>query len=206
MEKFKFPPVENADDDGLLAIGGDLSVDTLLTAYRSGIFPWFSKGEPIMWWSPDPRFVILPETLHISASMKKVLDREVFEFRYNTAFEEVIHECSKIKRTGQRGTWITDEMKNAYIGLHKERYAYSGEAWRNGKLVGGFYGLRLGKCFFGESMFSKETNASKAAFLTFARGFFHMGGTLIDCQVYTEHLQSLGAIMIPRKEFIRMIG
>ena len=213
-----FPPVDQANEDGLLAIGGDLSVETLLTAYRSGIFPWFSKGEPIMWWSPDPRFVILPGTLHISSSMKKVLDRGEFEFRYNTAFGEVIEECSKIKRTGQRGTWITPEMKQAYIDLHEAGYACSGESWKNGKLAGGFYGVRLGNCFFGESMFSRETNASKAAFLTFARHFFHgdplvrLGGAgggqgvLIDCQVYTEHLESLGAVLIPRSRFVKMIG
>lgn len=158
-----------------------------------------------MWWSPDPRFVILPETLHISSSMNKVLERDTFEFRYNTAFKEVIEECSKIKRAGQRGTWITNEMKQAYIDLHEAGYAYSGESWKDGKLAGGFYGVRLGKCFFGESMFSKETNASKAAFLTFARAFFKMGGVMIDCQVYTEHLESLGAKMIPRNRFVELI-
>lgn len=200
-----FPPVNTADCDGLLAIGGDLSIETLLTAYRSGIFPWYSKGEPIMWWSPDPRFVILPGDLIISKSMRKVLDHGEFEIRYNTAFEQVINECAKVKRRGQRGTWITDEMKQAYIAFHKSGYAFCGEAWKNDKLVGGFYGVKLGKCFFGESMFSRETNASKAAFLTFAEKFFREGGAVIDCQVYTEHLASLGAKMIPRSEFIETI-
>jgi leucyl/phenylalanyl-tRNA--protein transferase len=226
----KFPPVENADEDGLLCIGGDLSVETLLTAYRSGIFPWFSKGEllpadaqpehwqaGIMWWSPDPRFVILPENLNIPKSMRKILNSREFEIRFNTSFETVINECAKIKRRGQRGTWITDEMKQAYIEFHKAGYAFCGEAWKNKQLVGGFYGVRLNNCFFGESMFSKESNASKAAFLTFAEHFFHGDalvrlsgveggqGRLIDCQVYTEHLESLGAKMIPRTTFVKMI-
>jgi leucyl/phenylalanyl-tRNA--protein transferase len=201
-----FPPVELADDDGLLAVGGNLEVETLLTAYRSGIFPWFSKGESILWWSPDPRFVILPENLIISSSMKKVLQKETFEIRFNTSFEQVINECAKMKRRGQRGTWITDEMKEAYIDFHKAGFAFCGEAWNGNKLVGGFYGVKLNNCFFGESMFSKETNASKAAFLTFAQSFFKDGGRLIDCQVYTEHLESLGAKMMPRSEFVEMIG
>lgn len=213
----KFPPVENADEDGLLAIGGDLSVETLLTAYRSGIFPWYSKGQPILWWSPDPRFVILPGNLIVSKSMRKVLNSGEFEIRFNTSFEAVINECAKIKRQGQRGTWITDEMKQAYIEFHKAGYAFCGEAWRDNQLVGGFYGVLLNNCFFGESMFSKESNASKAAFLSFAEWFFHGEGLvqpsgvegghgkLIDCQVYTEHLESLGAGMVPREEFVGMI-
>lgn len=212
-----FPSVDHADSDGLLAIGGDLSIETLLTAYRSGIFPWFSKGEPIMWWSPDPRFVILPENLLVSKSMRKILASGEFEIRFNTSFEQVIEECSKIKRRGQRGTWITEEMKQAYINFHKAGFAFCGEAWKNDKLVGGFYGVKLNNCFFGESMFSKESNASKAAFLSFAEWFFNdVGlvkpggaeggqGKLIDCQVYTEHLESLGAEMIPREEFLSIV-
>lgn len=212
-----FPSVDNADEDGLLAIGGDLSIETLLTAYRSGIFPWYSKGQPIMWWSPDPRFVILPENLIISKSMRKVLNSGEFEIRFNTSFETVINECAKIKRRGQRGTWITDEMKQAYIEFHKAGYAFCGEAWKDNQLVGGFYGVKLGNCFFGESMFSKESNASKSAFLTFAEWFFFdVGlvkpsgaeggqGKLIDCQVYTEHLESLGAGMLSRTAFVKMI-
>ncbi len=200
-----FPPVSLADEDGLLAAGGDLEEETLLTAYRSGIFPWFSKGEPILWWSPDPRFVILPENLVVSSSMRKVLDKNIFDIRYNASFEQVIEECAKIKRRGQRGTWITTEMKQAYIELHKAGYAFCGEAWKDNKLVGGFYGVKLNNCFFGESMFSKESNASKAAFLSFAESFFSEGGKLIDCQVYTEHLESLGAKMVPRTTFVKMI-
>lgn len=201
-----FPPVELADEDGLLAIGGDLSTETLLTAYRSGIFPWYSKGQPILWWSPDPRFVILPENLIVSKSMRKVLDSGEFEIRFNTSFGNVISECAKIKRRGQRDTWITDEMKEAYIEFHKAGYAFCGEAWKSDQLVGGFYGVKLNNCFFGESMFSKESNASKAAFLSFAESFFKEGGKLIDCQVYTEHLESLGAKMVPRTAFVNMIG
>lgn len=201
----KFPPVESADEDGLLAVGGDLSVETLLTAYRSGIFPWFGKNEPILWWSPDPRFVILPDGLIISKSMRKIMDRTVFDIRYNTSFEKVISECARIKRTGQRSTWITDAMKAAYIDFHKAGYAFCGEAWKDDQLVGGFYGVLLNNCFFGESMFSREANASKAAFLSFAEQFFADGGKLIDCQVYTEHLESLGAEMVPRSEFVKMI-
>lgn len=216
-----FPPVELADEDGLLCAGGNLEVETLLTAYRSGIFPWFGKNDPILWWSPDPRFVILPGNLKISGSMRKVLAKNVFDIRYNTAFEEVIEACAKIKRRGQRSTWITDEMKQAYIRLHKAGYAFCGEAWKDNKLAGGFYGVKLNNCFFGESMFSRESNASKAAFLSFAEHFFYgdplvrLGssagyveggqGKLIDCQVYTEHLESLGARMIPRTTFVSMI-
>lgn len=200
-----FPPVESADEDGLLAIGGDLKVDTLLLAYRSGIFPWYSKEDPIMWWSPDPRFVILPGHLHVSTSMEKVLKKNEFDIRYNTAFEEVVRHCAKAKRKGQRGTWITEEMIRAYVALHEAGHAMSGEAWKKDKLVGGFYGVKLGQCFFGESMFSKVPNASKAAFLSFARNFFAQGGQLIDCQVYTDHLATLGAQMIPRESFLRIV-
>ena len=191
-----FPPVSDADKDGLLAIGGRLSIETLLLAYRSGIFPWYNDDEPVLWWSPDPRFVILPSKLIVSSSMEKILKRDHFEITFDSAFEDVITFCAKSKRKGQRGTWITKEVKDAYIALHKAGYAMSGEAWLNGQLVGGFYGIRLGKCFFGESMFSKVSNASKAVFLTFAETFFNSGGKVIDCQVRTEHLESLGAEMI----------
>lgn len=213
----EFPPVSEADEDGLLAVGGQLTIETLLLAYRSGIFPWYNNDEPVLWWSPDPRFVILPEHLNISSSMKKILARGTFEIKFNTAFEEVITNCSKIKRKGQRGTWITNEVKAAYVAFHKAGYAISGEAWLNGTLVGGFYGILLGNCFFGESMFSKVSNASKAVFLTFAEHFFYGDpvvrlsgveggqGRIIDCQVYTEHLESLGATMIPRSEFLKIV-
>jgi leucyl/phenylalanyl-tRNA--protein transferase len=200
-----FPPVTKADEDGLLAVGGKLTNESLLLAYQSGIFPWFNNDEPPLWWSPDPRFVILPGNLIVSASMRKILLNQKFEIKWNTSFEQVIGECAKIKRKGQRGTWITNDVKNSYIDFHKAGYAICGEAWLNNELVGGFYGVRLGKCFFGESMFTRVSNASKAAFLTFAETFFRDGGRLIDCQVYTEHLESLGALMIPRREFIRMV-
>ncbi len=200
-----FPPVSEANPDGLLAIGGNLSIETLLLAYKSGIFPWYNDDEPILWWSPDPRFVLLPGKLIISDSMNKILTRGDFEITFNSSFEDVITHCAKVKRKGQRGTWITKDVKNAYLDFHKAGYAMSGEAWQNGQLVGGFYGIKLGNCFFGESMFSKVSNASKAAFITFAETFFNSGGKLIDCQVYTEHLESLGAEMIPREMFLEMI-
>lgn len=201
----EFPPVTDADEDGLLAVGGNLSIETLLLAYRSGIFPWYNDDEPVLWWSPDPRFVILPGNLVITSSMNKILTRGTFEVTFNTAFEDVITHCSKIKRKGQRGTWITNDVKAAYVAFHKAGHAISGEAWLNGTLVGGFYGIRLGNCFFGESMFSKVSNASKAVFLTFAETFFNSGGKIIDCQVYTEHLESLGATMIPRSDFLKIV-
>ncbi len=200
-----FPPVSDANEDGLLAVGGHLSIETLLLAYRSCIFPWYTDDEPVLWWSPDPRFVILPGKLIISSSMEKILKRDHFEITFDTAFQDVISLCAKSKRKGQRGTWITKEVKDAYIAFHTAGYAMSGEAWLNGQLVGGFYGIRLGKCFFGESMFSKVSNASKAVFLTFAETFFNSGGKLIDCQVHTEHLESLGAEMIPRTDFIEIV-
>jgi len=200
-----FPPVTKADEDGLLAVGGKLTNESLLLAYQSGIFPWFTDDEPPLWWSPDPRFVILPGNLVVSSSMRKILNSKHFEIKWNTSFDQVIALCSKIKRKGQRGTWITNDVKTAYIDFHKAGFAVCGEAWLNGELVGGFYGVRLGKIFFGESMFTRVSNASKAAFLTFAENFFAGGGQLIDCQVYTEHLESLGGRMIPRKEFLKLV-
>ena len=200
-----FPPLSEANADGLLAIGGNLNVESLLLAYKSGIFPWYSESEPIMWWSPDPRFVILPGELIISKSMHKILKNEVFEIKFNHSFEKVIANCAKVKRAGQRGTWITTAIQAAYLKLHKKGFAISGEAWKNGELVGGFYGILIGNSFFGESMFSLVDNASKVAFLTYAEKFFKEGGKIIDCQLYTKHLQSLGAKMIPRKLFIEKI-
>ena len=200
-----FPPLSEANADGLLAIGGNLNVESLLLAYKSGIFPWYSESEPIMWWSPDPRFVILPGELIISKSMHKILRNEVFEIKFNHSFEKVIANCAKVKRAGQRGTWITTAIQTAYLTLHKKGFAISGEAWKNGELVGGFYGILIGNSFFGESMFSLVDNASKVAFLTYAEKFFKEGGKIIDCQLYTKHLQSLGAKMIPRKLFIEKI-
>jgi leucyl/phenylalanyl-tRNA--protein transferase len=199
-----FPPVHLAEPDGLLAIGGDLSPDRLLLAYRSGIFPWY-EGEHILWWCPDPRFVLFPKELKISKSIRPLLNRNEFDFTINKAFDQVIHHCKETKRPGQQGTWITDEVEKAYCQLHELGYAHSAEAWKNGELVGGLYGIRLGKVFFGESMFSKQSNASKYAFTKYVLQLQAEGIELIDCQVYTEYLESFGAGMIERKEFIKYL-
>ena len=202
--EISFPPVDHAEPDGLLAIGGDLSTERLLLAYRKGIFPWY-EGDYILWWCPDPRFVLLPEELIISRTMKRLLKKETFDFTINKAFSEVIHNCKTIKRHDQDGTWITDEIERAYNKLHTLGYAHSAETWNNGRLVGGIYGIRLGKIFFGESMFSTEDNASKYAFIKYIDQLKKEGTELIDCQVYTEHLESLGAKMISRKKFTTLL-
>lgn len=200
-----FPDVEEAIEDGLLAIGGDLSMDRLLLAYHSGIFPWYGEEDPIMWWCPDPRFVLYPENLRVSKSMRQLLKRGAFDFRIDTAFEEVIANCKAVPRPGQDGTWINEDIISAYTALHKQGYAHSAEVWQGDELVGGLYGIRLGNMFFGESMFSKVSNASKYAFIKFVQWLQQDGVQLIDCQVYTEHLESLGATMIPRDEFIKQL-
>jgi len=214
-ETIEFPPVEQADSDGLLAIGGDLSPERLLNAYRNGIFPWYSEdsqfsylGNKILWWSPDPRFVLYPKKVHISKSMKKVLKNEQFRITINKAFPQVISRCRQEVRAQQEGTWITSLMEKAYIELNKLGYAISVEAWVNGTntLVGGLYGVMIGKAFFGESMFSTVDNASKAAFITFSQTLIKAGCPIIDCQVETDHLKSLGAEYIPRDEFIDAVG
>ena len=196
-----FPPVSFAEPDGLLAIGGDLSIPRLLAAYNNGIFPWY-EGEHILWWCPDPRFILLPSELRISKSMSKLLRKNEFDFTVNKAFDQVIRRCRLIKREGQDGTWITDDMEEAYNLLHKKGYAHSAETWKDGILAGGLYGVRLGNVFFGESMFSDTSNASKYAFIKYIEKLQSEAVQLIDCQVYTPHLESLGARMISRKEFI----
>ncbi|RAJ83279.1 leucyl/phenylalanyl-tRNA--protein transferase [Chitinophaga dinghuensis] len=198
-----FPDVSYAEPDGLLAVGGDLSPARLLLAYQSGIFPWFSES-PILWWSPDPRFVLFPKDLKVSASMKQVLRKKTFQITYNRNFPAVIRACSLMPRPGQDGTWITRQMEKAYIRLHELGYAISVEAWQEGTLVGGCYGIRLGRAFFGESMFSSVSNASKAAFITFVQDHADQLG-MIDCQVETDHLRSLGAGFIQRKEFLSLL-
>ncbi len=200
-----FPDPLKINLDGLVAFGGDLSEKRLISAYSQGIFPWYSEKEPILWWSPNPRFVILPQTLHISKKMKKIIKKEEFKITKNQNFEEVITNCQTISRENQDGTWITNEMKNAYINLNKSGYAISFEAWKDEKLAGGFYGIKLGNIFFGESMFSLIPNASKTAFLTFATNFFKTGGKLIDSQVYTKHMESLGGVHISLKDFLEII-
>ncbi|MCX2681082.1 leucyl/phenylalanyl-tRNA--protein transferase [Galbibacter sp. EGI 63066] len=200
-----FPPVENATEDGVVAMGGDLSVERLIEAYRQGIFPWFDQGSMILWWSPDPRMVLFPEEVKISKSMRSVLKKEIFKITFNTAFEDVIENCAKIKRQDQNGTWITDDMQEAYTKLHKMGIAKSVEVWHEGKLVGGLYGVDLGHVFCGESMFSKMSNASKAAFIFLANKLKTENYKLIDCQIYTDHLKSLGAREIPRTDFIEIL-
>lgn len=201
-----FPPLHHADDDGLLAIGGDLSTDRLLLAYRSGIFPWYSQDEPILWWSPDPRFVLFPPQLRVSKSMKTLLRSGRFQFTTNAAFAAVIAACQSTPRPGQDGTWITEDIVAAYTQLHHTGYAHSAEAWQDGQLVGGLYGVLIGKVFFGESMFSHVSNASKFAFINWVQQLQQQGIQLIDCQVYTAHLHSLGATMIPRQQFIQQVA
>jgi leucyl/phenylalanyl-tRNA--protein transferase len=203
-ENIWFPPVEDALPDGLLAMGGDLSSERLLAAYKLGIFPWYD-GELPLWWCPNPRFILLPEELKVSKSMKTLFNKNTFEFTINKAFEDVIHSCKKIDRKNQDGTWINNDVEEAYIQLHKQGYAHSAEAWHDGKLIGGLYGIRLGKVFFGESMFSKESNASKFAFIKYVEQLKKEDIQLIDCQVYTEHLESLGAKMIMREQFLQMM-
>ena len=200
-----FPPVYTANEEGLLAIGGDLSTERLLLAYRSGIFPWYSQGQPIIWWSPDPRFVLFPGELFVSKSMQKIIRQNKLQFTINTAFTGVIQNCKSISRKGQNGTWITSAIQKAYTKLHEEGYALSAETWLNNELVGGLYGVKIGNIFFGESMFSKISNASKFAFICLVRQLQKEGVLLIDCQVYTEHLESLGGVMIDRKDFIELV-
>jgi len=198
-----FPEVSMASKDGILAIGGDLSPERLTLAYKRGIFPWFDDNEPILWWSPDPRFVLFPEQLKVSKSMRQVLRNSDFKITINKDFEGVISNCSKIKRDGQQGTWITNDMKVAYIKLHKLGVAKSVEVWLNDELVGGLYGIDLDNgVFCGESMFSKVSNASKVAFISFIQNSNYK---LIDCQVYTNHLESLGAKEISREAFLKYL-
>lgn len=194
-----------ADEDGLLAIGGDLSTERLLLAYRNGIFPWYNEDEPICWWSPDPRFVLYPAELKVSSSMKTVLQNGRFRFTTNRAFTQVIQSCKTVTRPGQDGTWISAAMQKAYTVLHQLGYAHSAETWQDGQLVGGLYGIRLGSLFFGESMFSLHPNASKFAFINYVRLLQQENVQLIDCQLHTNHLESLGARMIPRELFARIL-
>jgi leucyl/phenylalanyl-tRNA--protein transferase len=199
-----FPPVEEAMEDGLLAMGGDVSVERLLLAYRQGIFPWYDGDIPL-WWSPDPRFVLFPEKLKVSKSMEALIRKKTFRFTVNTVFPEVIRACKELQRKGQDGTWITDELEVSVNALHQLGFAHSAETWMDDQLVGGLYGIKIGSLFFGESMFSKESNASKFAFISYVQRLRSENIQLIDCQVYTEHLESLGAEMIPRKEFMETL-
>ncbi|MEQ9188684.1 MAG: leucyl/phenylalanyl-tRNA--protein transferase [Cryomorphaceae bacterium] len=200
-DTYGFPPVDQADDQGFLAYGGDLSPERLISAYESGIFPWYEEEQPILWWSPPKRMVLYPDQMRISKSLKQVLRSGRFEVSIDTAFSQVVEACANIQRPGQHGTWITDEMKDAYNHLHALGFAHSFECFRGQVLVGGLYGLSLGNAFFGESMFSAEDNASKIAFHGLVEFAKRNDFDFIDCQLYTEHLASLGAIEVPRERF-----
>lgn len=200
-----FPPVSHANLDGILAIGGDLSAERLLLAYKSGIFPWFNEGEPIIWWSPNPRMVLFLDELIVSKSMRNILNRNIFKVTFNQNFRDVISNCQKVKRDGQTGTWITNEMIEAYCKLNEQGIAKSVEVWQNGQLVGGLYGVDLGPIFCGESMFSLVSNASKVAFIALANQLKKDNYQLLDCQVYNEHLESLGCREIERESFMAIL-
>ncbi|MGB5540563.1 MAG: leucyl/phenylalanyl-tRNA--protein transferase [Gammaproteobacteria bacterium] len=202
-----FPDVELAlrDPDGLLALGGDLSVPRLLHAYRHGIFPWFGPRQPILWWSPDPRLVLRPHDLHISRSLARTLRKDRFRVTLDRDFRGVIERCAA-PRPGQAGTWITPEMQTAYVELHAAGYAHSAECWLDDVLVGGLYGVAIGRIFFGESMFTRVPDASKVVFVQLVRELQQREFRLIDCQVHTGHLASLGATVMPRREFVRILG
>lgn len=200
-----FPPVDQANSEGLLAVGGDLSPERLLLAYQNGIFPWFNEDSLVLWWSPDPRMVLYPKDIRISKSMRKVFRDGMFRITKNKCFNEVLELCSSIEREGQQGTWITNEMKTAYKKLHNLGIAKSYEVWEGETLVGGLYGIDLGHVFCGESMFSKKSNASKFAFIHLAKDVEDKHYRFIDCQLYTEHLASLGAKEISRESFIRQL-
>ena len=202
-----FPNHDESNKDGLIAVGGDLSVERLMHAYHLGIFPWFNEGQPLFWWSPDPRMILLPESFKVSKSLKKTILSNKYKITLNASFEEVINCCSKIKRKGQQGTWITKNMITAYLQLHKKGHAQSVEVWSDNQLVGGLYGIDLKekKIFCGESMFSKKNNASKIAFYYLVKKLKTENYRLIDCQMYTSHLESLGAKEIPRHEFLKYL-
>ena len=205
-EEYRFPPVNMASEDGLLAYGGDLSPERLLAAYRQGIFPWFNEGQPILWWSPDPRAVLFPEDLHVSKSLRKTIRSRQFHVTLDTRFEEVINACARVRNTPSGpGTWITPGMIEAYVELHRRGYAHSVEVWRGDILVGGLYGLALGRAFFGESMFSIETDASKVGFARLCKQLEEWKFEFVDCQVSSDHLTRLGAVKIPRNDFMQRL-
>jgi leucyl/phenylalanyl-tRNA--protein transferase len=204
-EELFFPPVSEAYPDGILAIGGDLSPERLQLAYKSGIFPWFEDGEPIIWWSPNPRMILFLDDLIVSKSMRNILNRNIFKVTFNQNFRDVISNCQKIKREGQNGTWITNDMIEGYCKLNELGIAKSVEVWQNDELVGGLYGVDLGHIFCGESMFSKLSNASKVAFIALVNQLKKGNYKLLDCQVYNEHLESLGCREIDRADFIEIL-
>ncbi|MBI5739644.1 MAG: leucyl/phenylalanyl-tRNA--protein transferase [Nitrospirae bacterium] len=204
-EELIFPPPHLAEDNGLLAVGGDLSEKRLLLAYSAGIFPWYSEEDPILWWSPDPRLILLPEALKISRSLRRTISKGVFTVTLDTAFEQVIRNCAAVHLREDGDTWITKDMMNAYINLHHSGYAHSVESWYEGELAGGLYGISLGSAFFGESMFTKKSDASKVAFAALVRQLRKWNFTLLDCQMTTAHLRNLGAEEISRRDFLIML-
>jgi len=199
--RLSFPPVEHAED-GLLAVGGDLRPERLLLAYRSGIFPWYSEGQPILWHSPDPRMVLVASALKVPRSLRKTMRRPAYRVTLDTAFARVVAACASVERPGQSGTWITPEMEAAYRELHRRGFAHSVEAWHEGRLVGGLYGVSLGAAFFGESMFALAPDASKVAFVRLVAQLVRWGIGLVDCQVHTDHLARFGAVEWPRKRYL----
>tara|TARA_B110000914_G_scaffold58381_1_gene50612 strand:+ start:236 stop:955 length:720 start_codon:yes stop_codon:yes gene_type:complete len=198
-----FPPTEEAEGDGLLAVGGDLTKERLLAAYSKGVFPWYEAGQPILWWSPDPRLVLIPEELKISRSLRKALRKQQFEIRFDSAFQQVIKACADVRTQQGEGTWIIPEMQQAYTELHQDGFAHSVESWLDGELAGGLYGISLGQCFFGESMFSTRNDSSKVALVALVEFSKQVGIKMIDCQMTTSHLLSLGAREIKRKVFLQ---
>lgn len=201
-DELVFPPPEGAGSEGIVAIGGDAAPARLLLAYSQGIFPWPSDGLPLLWFSPDPRFVLDPRRMHIPRTLRKAIRHEPFEIRVDTAFEKVMAECARVPRMGQAGTWITDELRDGYTELHRLGYAHSVEAWENDQLVGGLYGVSLGRAFFGESMFSLQDDASKIATVVLAANLLDWDFDFIDCQVRTKHLERFGATEISRDTFL----
>ena len=204
-ERYAFSPPEKAPHPSVVAWGGNLSPGMLLSAYEQGLFPWYSEDEPVIWHSPDPRYLLFPEDFHVSTSMKKIIKQGKYTISFDRDFKGVLKGCSQIKRPNQGGTWITGDMIEAYMEMHLLGWAHSAEAWQDDELVGGCYGLRLGNIFFGESMFSRKSNASKAAFIILASHLFSDEVKFIDCQTYTRHMESFGAKAMPRKDYIKLL-
>jgi len=204
-DKISFPPPYLASKEGLLAVGGDLSQKRLLLAYRTGIFPWFSDDEPILWWSPDPRLVLYPEEVRVSKTLKKIIKKKMFHVTMDSAFVQVINQCAKIRLQNNQGTWVVKEMIDAYCKLHESGFAHSVEAWYQGELAGGLYGVSLGRCFFGESMFTRVSNASNVVLVKLVEHLNALSFDMIDCQLTTEHLLRFGAREIPRVSFLKQL-